>query len=246
MDKQLSPLLLALALTASASASGPPPAEDAARLRQMAASHLFQQTAGLPGEVTINVELPKSTARLARCEAAEAFIPEGARLAGSLAVGIRCQAPSSWTTYVRASVSIVANYLVAAAPLRPGQVLTADVLERRRGDLGKLAQDVMTERKRPSGKSWSPDSSPARHCAPACCGPRKPSRRARASRSWSLARASPSRQKAVRSATLQTDRWFRSELLPDRSSAASPAAAAWWISQIEWRAVNKKGDRHED
>jgi flagellar basal body P-ring formation protein FlgA len=152
MDKQLSPLLLALALTASASASGPPPAEDAARLRQMAASHLFQQTAGLPGEVTINVELPKSTARLARCDAAEAFIPEGARLAGSLAVGIRCQAPSNWTTYVRASVSIVANYLVAAAPLRPGQVLTADVLESRRGDLGKLAQDVMTEPETAIGK----------------------------------------------------------------------------------------------
>lgn len=145
MDKRLSLLLLALALNASAFASGPPTAEDAARLRQLAASHLFQQTAGLPGEVTINVELPKSASRLARCEAAEAFLPEGTRLAGSVAVGIRCRAPNNWTTYVRASVSIVANYLVAAAPLKPGQVLTADLLETRRGDLGKLAQDIISQ-----------------------------------------------------------------------------------------------------
>jgi flagella basal body P-ring formation protein FlgA len=152
MDKHLITLLLALALTSSAFAISPPPAEDAERLRQLATDYLSRQTAGLPGEISITVDAPRSTARLARCEAPEAFIPEGARLAGRLAVGIRCRAPNNWTSYLRANVSITSNYLVAAAPLKPGQVLTASLLESRRGDLGKLAQDVITQPELAIGK----------------------------------------------------------------------------------------------
>jgi len=134
----------AFLLVLSASAAAAPQTEDAARLRQMATSHLAQQTAGLPGEISINVELPRSASRLSRCEAPEVFIPEGARLLGRVAVGIRCHAPDEWTTYLRGNISITSSYLVAAVPLKPGQTLTSDLLEARRGELSKLAQDVVT------------------------------------------------------------------------------------------------------
>jgi len=141
---------LLLALTASAAAA--PPAEDAARLRQMATSHLAQLTAGMPGDIRIEADLPKSAAKLARCEAPEPFVPEGARLAGNVTVGIRCHAPGNWTTYIRAKVSMTTTYMVAAAPLTPGQVLTVDLLETRRGDLARLAQDVVTQPELAVGK----------------------------------------------------------------------------------------------
>ena len=144
------PATLLLALTASVAAA--PPTEDPARLRQMATSHLAQLTAGMPGEVRIEADLPKSATKLARCDAPEAFIPEGSRLAGNVTVGIRCHAPNNWTVYVRTNVSIMTTYLVAAVPLTPGQTLTADLLETRRGDLAKLAQDVITQPELAVGK----------------------------------------------------------------------------------------------
>lgn len=134
---------LLLALTANAAAA--PPQEDPARLSQMATRHLAQLTAGMPGEISIKVDLPKSATKLPRCEAPEVFIPEGSRLAGNVTVGIRCQVPGNWTTYVRAYISVMTTYMVAAIPLKPGQLLNADALETRRGELAKLAQDVITQ-----------------------------------------------------------------------------------------------------
>lgn len=148
MNMKLSVLLLTL----TASVAAAPPTEDAARLRQMATSHLAQLTAGMPGEIRIEAALPRSAAKLARCEAPEAFIPEGTRLAGNVTVGIRCHAPGNWTTYIRATISVTTTYIVAAAQLQPGQTLTADLLEARRGDLAKLAQDVITQPELAVGK----------------------------------------------------------------------------------------------
>lgn len=148
MNMKLSVLLLAL----TAGAAAAPPPEDAARLRQMATSHLAQLTAGMPGEISIEADLPKSAAKLPRCETPEAFIPEGSRLAGNVTVGIRCHAPSNWTIYVRATISVMTTYMVAATQLQPGQTLTTDVLETRRGDLAKLAQDVITQPEQAIGK----------------------------------------------------------------------------------------------
>jgi len=147
-NMKLSALLLAL----TASATAAPPTEDAARLRQMATSHLAQLMAGMPGEIRIEADLPKSAAKLPRCESPEVFIPEGARLAGNITVGIRCHAPGNWTTYIRANVSVITTYLVAATQLQPGQTLTAGLLETRRGDLARLAQDVITQPELAVGK----------------------------------------------------------------------------------------------
>ncbi|NWG39696.1 MAG: flagellar basal body P-ring formation protein FlgA, partial [Hydrogenophilaceae bacterium] len=111
-----------------------------------------QLVAGMPGEIRIEADLPRSVARLARCEAPEPFMPEGVRLAGNVTVGIRCHAPSNWTTYVRAKVSVTTSYMVAAAPLKPGQILTADLLDTRQGDLATLAQDVVIQPELAVGK----------------------------------------------------------------------------------------------
>jgi flagella basal body P-ring formation protein FlgA len=42
--------------------------------------------------------------------------------------------------------------MVAAAPLKPGQVLTADLLDTRQGDLATLAQDVVIQPELAVGK----------------------------------------------------------------------------------------------
>lgn len=152
MNMKKLPLLSTLSLAIATSAAATPPTEDAGRLRQLATTHLAQQLAGMVGDIRIDAEPPQSASKLARCESAEAFIPEGAQRVGNVAVGIRCRAPANWTVYVRATVSVTTNYLVAAVPLKPGQTLTADLLEPRQGNLAKLAQDVITQPELAIGK----------------------------------------------------------------------------------------------
>ncbi len=106
---------------------------------------LQQQAAGLPGEVSIKVGVLDPNNQLPPCAAIEVFLPAGTRAWGRISVGVRCDSPVTWTAYLQAEVSVLADYLVAAQPMRAGQIVGHADLSARRGDLSALPDNTLTD-----------------------------------------------------------------------------------------------------
>ena len=74
--------------------------------------------------------------RLAPCQRIQAYLPAGARLWGRTRVGLRCeQGPVRWNVFWPVTVRVWGQAVVAAAPLRPGEPLTAADLKLAEVDL---------------------------------------------------------------------------------------------------------------
>ncbi len=136
----------------------PGPAITAAHAQQAAGAvearvrdFLQAQAAGLPGEVRIQVSPLDPNNQLPACAALEPFLPAGTRAWGRISVGVRCDSPVTWTAYLQAQVSVVADYLVAARPLRAGQIVGPADLGQRRGDLTALPDNTLTDPTQASG-----------------------------------------------------------------------------------------------
>lgn len=114
---------------------------------------LETQTIGYPGKVSIRVGAIDANMRLAQCPDVQVFLPTGSRAWGKTSVGVRCSAPSVWTIYVQATVSVLAQYLVAAAPLAQGQVVTSQDLLFESGDLTQLPAGVFTNHAQAIGRT---------------------------------------------------------------------------------------------
>ena len=106
---------------------------------------LQQQATGLPGEVSIKVGVLDPNNQLPPCAAIEVFLPAGTRAWGRISVGVRCDSPVTWTAYLQAEVSVLADYLVAARPMRAGQIVGHADLSARRGDLSTLPDSTLTD-----------------------------------------------------------------------------------------------------
>ena len=104
-----------------------------------------QQTAGLPGQVSVTLGSIDSRLSLSACAAPEAFVPPGARLWGNASIGVRCSGSKPWTIYVPISVKILTGVVVAAHSLMQGRVIEAADLTMQEADLGQLPRAVITE-----------------------------------------------------------------------------------------------------
>lgn len=135
-----------------ATAETSPQRQDLSALQQLASDFLKNQTASLPGSVTVNVDPVDSRLTLAACVEPQAFMPNGARLWGKTTIGIKCVAPSPWTVYVRANVQVISDYLVAAVPLTQGQTIAASDVTRVRGDLSTLPNGIITDEAQAVGR----------------------------------------------------------------------------------------------
>jgi flagella basal body P-ring formation protein FlgA len=133
-------------LAASTPNGAPVPAgqQDGETIRATAFAFLQQQTAGLPGKITITVA-PAFPRGLAACTALEPFLPVGARLWGRTSVGVRCAGARPWTLYLQARISLQATYYTASRQIAPGETLTAADLVAHEGDLATLPQTVITD-----------------------------------------------------------------------------------------------------
>lgn len=127
--------------------------QDLGALRQAAEQYLQVQSAGLPGVVTISVGALDGRMQLAACAAPEAFQPPGARVWGKTTVGVRCGAPTPWTIYIQAQVSVQAEYVAAALPLVQGQTIDATQLVMVKGDLAALPNGVLTNMNQAVGRT---------------------------------------------------------------------------------------------
>jgi len=146
-------LSLGAGLAAAQSAPPAPARQDPAALRLAVEQYLQTQSAGLPGTVTITVGALDARMQLAACPAPEAFQAPGARAWGKTTVGVRCAAPTAWTVYIQAQVSVQAEYVAAAMPLAQGQPIDAAQLTMVKGDLAALPNGVLTDMAQAVGKT---------------------------------------------------------------------------------------------
>jgi flagella basal body P-ring formation protein FlgA len=123
-----------------AQAEMPPPS-----VRHVVEQFVFQQLAGQPGQISVEVGELDRGLNLPRCQRLEGFLPAGVRLWGQANVGVRCVAGANWTAYVPVTVRIQAPVVVAARPLSAGRTLTAEDLSLQTQDLTRLPPGVLTD-----------------------------------------------------------------------------------------------------
>ena len=132
------------AAPAPAAAAMPAGQQDGESVRRAALAYLQQQSAGLPGKITITVA-PAFPRGLAACTALVPFMPPGARLWGRTSVGVRCAGERPWTLYLQARISLEATYYLAARQIEPGAVVSPADLMTREGDLANLPRTIVTD-----------------------------------------------------------------------------------------------------
>jgi flagella basal body P-ring formation protein FlgA len=126
-------------------AQTPAPRQDLAAVARLAGQYLRTQAAGLPGEVKVSVGQLDQRVSLPACPAPEAFQQPGARAWGKTTVGVRCTAPTAWTIYVQAQVSVLADYVAAAVPLAQGQPIAQSQLVLLKGDIAAMPNGIITD-----------------------------------------------------------------------------------------------------
>jgi flagella basal body P-ring formation protein FlgA len=119
--------------------------QDTNALKGKITEFLTMQTIGYPGKVAVSAGAIDPNLRLAKCDSVQVFMPPGSRAWGRTSVGVRCNAPTSWTIYAQAMVSITAPYLVASNPLPQGHMVTNEDLMFENGELTQLPAGVFTD-----------------------------------------------------------------------------------------------------
>jgi flagella basal body P-ring formation protein FlgA len=147
------PTLTFVALLLAASAAQAASSMDPTVLRRTVDAFLQVQAAGLPGKVGITVGNIDTRMSLAHCPAPEAFLMPGSKAWGKTTVGVRCAAPSPWTVYIQANVSVLGNYIAAATPLSQGQPILESQLATQQGDLTTLPASIATDKAQVVGRS---------------------------------------------------------------------------------------------
>ncbi len=127
--------------------------QDQQVIRQKVEEFLLTQSMGSPGEVKVSAGKIDSRINLPQCASLEAFLPTGSRAWGKTTVGVRCAYPGAWTIYVQATVSIVADYLVAAHPLPQGRMIGPEDVFAVKGDLTTLPPGIFTNASQAIGRT---------------------------------------------------------------------------------------------
>lgn len=87
-----------------------------------------------------------SRLRMARCQQPlDAFLPTGSRRLGKITVGVRCEGHKPWTVYVNASIKLMREVVVLAAPVSRNHRITARDLRMEKRDLAKLRSGYLTD-----------------------------------------------------------------------------------------------------
>jgi len=145
--------LLALMFCSAQAQQSPAARQNPNALRTVVEQYLQTQSAGLPGEVSVKVGSIDPRISLPACPAPQAFQQPGAKPWGKTTVGVRCTAPSSWTIFVQAQVSVMANYVVAAVPLAQGQPLDGSQLVLMKADIAAMPNGIITDMAQAIGRA---------------------------------------------------------------------------------------------
>jgi len=145
--------LLALFIGGAQAQQSPAARQNPNALRTVVEQYLKTQSAGLPGEVSVKVGAVDPRISLAACPAPEAFQQPGARPWGKTTVGVRCTAPSAWTIFVQAQVSVMADYVAAAVPLAQGQPVDPGQLVLMKADIAAMPNGIITDMAQAVGRT---------------------------------------------------------------------------------------------
>ncbi len=147
------PVSHADSVTSAASVANQTAKQNLSVIKAKITEFLEMQTIGYPGKVSVRAGSIDPNMKLVQCPDMQVFLPAGSRAWGKTSVGVRCNAPSIWTIYVQATVNVTAQYLVAAAPLAQGQVVTSQDVIFESGDLTQLPAGVFTDQAQAIGRS---------------------------------------------------------------------------------------------
>jgi flagella basal body P-ring formation protein FlgA len=142
-------LVLALSSVANVSADD---RQDLHQLQRIVEAYVQRESSGLPGTVTFRVTPLDARLNLPHCPAPQAFMPQGGRLWGKSAVGLRCVAPVSWTVYANVQIEVNADYVVTARPMGQGETVSTQDLSVLRGDLARLPAGTIIDPAQAVGK----------------------------------------------------------------------------------------------
>lgn len=73
------------------------------------------------------------------CTGYQAYLPPRVRFSGRTFVGLKCFQPQEWNITVAIQIAIISDYIVAANPLTPQQVIGANDITYAHGDLSQFA-----------------------------------------------------------------------------------------------------------
>lgn len=121
-----------------------PPSQSAAVVTQKVIDFLSQQASNYPGAARITVDTPRLQ-RHPTCRNLQIFLPSGQQLRSRLSVGVRCLAPTPWTTRVPATLAINGFFYVPNRTLDPGETLSLDDLIAREGDILSVGRGVVVD-----------------------------------------------------------------------------------------------------
>jgi flagella basal body P-ring formation protein FlgA len=128
--------------------------QDLSLIRQAAETYARQQTAHLPGQVTVTLGAIEPV-QFAPCAKLQAFLPLGAKLWGNSTVGVRCAAGAEWSLYVPVTVRVQGPVVVAARPLASGMLLAAGDVALQTAELTQLPSGVVSDANDAVGKTLS-------------------------------------------------------------------------------------------
>jgi flagellar basal body P-ring formation protein FlgA len=124
-----------------------------ASLQSVVQSYLEQQTAGQPGDVKIKVNDPDPRLKLVACARPEAFLPNGAHLAGRILVGVRCTSGKQWQVFVPAEIRVSASVWVASRALLAGVQVAFSDLRLETVDITTFSSAVVMQPEQAVGKT---------------------------------------------------------------------------------------------
>ncbi|HET7267210.1 MAG TPA: flagellar basal body P-ring formation chaperone FlgA [Oleiagrimonas sp.] len=123
--------------------SGTVHAGNSASAVDAARAFLQARTASLGGKASVTVHA--SAAALPTCKNPRPFLPgHNQRLLGRVTVGVRCQ--GGQTRYLRARVSVIGTYWVAARAIPARVTIDASMVQPRQGKLARLPYQAVFKR----------------------------------------------------------------------------------------------------
>lgn len=126
--------------------------QDISLIRNAAEAYARQQTAHLPGQVSVTVGAVEPV-QFPVCAKLQAYLPVGAKLWGNATVGVRCAAGAEWSLFVPVAVRVQGPVVVATRPLPNGALLTREDLALQTAELTQLPSGVLSDVNEALGKT---------------------------------------------------------------------------------------------
>ena len=131
----------------------PAQAADEEPIRLAIRQFLDRQTRGFAEPARYEIGKMAAGGLATGCRSISVSSPSGHRLWGRTHLQVRCAEGASWSMFVPVEIHVIADYIVIARPVRPGQTITGSDIAVRRGDLAELPPNILTDASQAIGQN---------------------------------------------------------------------------------------------